>query len=266
MTHSRRIVVGMTSIPSRVALCRPALESLAEQERRPDLIVLSLPMRSARDDQPFDIPDWFDDAASPVPLRVTRPPVDWGPGTKLLGALPEIEDDDTLIVLDDDSAYLPRVIGHLADATASGNIAASFYTYRHNGLVIGQGADGFAIPATVARQCESLVPLVMEHKALRMHDDYWISFAVARAGLAIKSLNPLLKSMHSPTPYRQVHGIDGLVDLQGDLARQRVSDEASSILFRDASPTVLMQIARRTAMLRASLGRLRRAVGVGSST
>jgi hypothetical protein len=104
MPPPSRCLISLTTTPSRIRLIRPVLESLAEQSCVADAILLNVPHRSRRVGQEYVIPDWIA-AFSSVHVRRCR---DYGPATKLLGAL-EFENDPAtlLITVDDDTCYPP---------------------------------------------------------------------------------------------------------------------------------------------------------------
>lgn len=251
-----RIIVGMTSLPSRLPHIAPALESIRKQTRRPDLVVLSLPERSRREGTGYHVPQWLLHATGPGGIHLQRTAVDFGPGTKLLGCLQHLHPHDFLVLFDDDHIYRPWVIEHLISPLADGRTATSFYTYRHRGIEVGQGADGFAMTGRVARKCGSLVPLIMAHRALQLHDDYWISFAIQQAGIRLRNLAPLLPALGATLSYERNPSITtGLANLGGPLSRPRLTDEANTLLFLHANPTWRMRQRQFIAMLRETAGR-----------
>lgn len=135
------VVVGITSLPSRIGLIRPTIESLLMGARKPDRIIVALPLRSQREQCGYDVPSWLADLG----VLVTRPDTDAGPGTKLLGTLPVVPADSILILADDDVRYRNDFVEKLACAQGSQYGASfSFYTYSLHGLPVGQGCDGFS--------------------------------------------------------------------------------------------------------------------------
>ena len=106
-----KIVVSVTTIPSRERLLKKCLESLAAQRFQPDEILLCLPTLSKREKVPYSTPSWLGDFPR---VRVATCEEDWGPGTKLLGALRAVEDPETIVItVDDDISYEPHLIEKL---------------------------------------------------------------------------------------------------------------------------------------------------------
>ena len=85
----------------------------------------------------------------------------------------------------------------IATAVLEHRSAASFYVYESAGLRIGQGADGFGLLGVHAHGCRDVIPLIREHQALRLHDDYWISFFLARQSVPIIDLSPTARRLRS---------------------------------------------------------------------
>jgi hypothetical protein len=112
-----RVVLSLTTTPVRISKIRPVLASLLAQTRRADAIILTVPLVMRRTGQPYTVPAWLTDPSDPDYLggiTVHRSQLDYGPATKLVGALEVEKDDDTRIIyLDDDTEYDPRLVEEL---------------------------------------------------------------------------------------------------------------------------------------------------------
>jgi len=101
---SLRIVYSLTTNPSRIHTIEQTINSLLRQEVKPDIIQVNVPWVFRRTNETFD------DLAS---IEILKHPLvkvhrcrDYGPITKLVGALETEHDSETLIiVLDDDYEY-----------------------------------------------------------------------------------------------------------------------------------------------------------------
>ena len=103
-----RIVVSLSTIPSRLAHLRPALNSLLDQSEPADRIVLALPRYSAREARPYP-----EIATLKLPQGIdVLDCEDFGPATKFLPVL-AAEPDAIVIVVDDDVIYPPKFIANL---------------------------------------------------------------------------------------------------------------------------------------------------------
>ena len=227
-----RLVVGMTSLPTRIAEIRPALESLLRGARVPDAIILSLPHVTLRGQDSWSLPDWLTDPAwHGGRVRVNWTDRDFGPGTKLLGALPLLDPADIVVLADDDVSYHPAFLAGIEAAIrrAGRPAAFSYYTYRSRGMRIGQGCDGFAIRAADIAGARQFFDLHVASADVIYHDDLWISHFLAVRGIAIRSV-PLPVGV--PLIYRQMHEIDALRHLTGALERNRLNRMETARLRR----------------------------------
>lgn len=212
------VVVGITSLPSRIGLIRPTIESLLAGVRKPDRIVVALPLRSQREQCGYDVPSWLADLG----VRVTRPATDAGPGTKLLGTLPDVPEDTILILADDDVRYRNDFVEKLAHAQGLDHGASfSFYAYSLHGLPVGQGCDGFSFWTPNLAGVHEFAQRHVLDTPLRLHDDLWISYFLASKGVAVKSLQHLLAGS---LVYEQVHDLAALRHLEGDASRENLNN------------------------------------------
>lgn len=223
-----QLTVGMTSLPSRVGLLRPTIESLLAGELRPDRIILALPKVSLRERCGYAIPDWLDELG----VEVVRPPADYGPGTKLLGTLPHISDAGYLVLADDDVCYRPDFLKLLMEAQRQDHSASfSYYVYRSFGLAVGQGCDGFSFWTPNLTGIDQFAETHVLHTPLRLHDDLWISYFLASRGIRINSLQDKLDGS---LVYEQVHEVNALRYLDGEDGRERLSREGLQSLLASA--------------------------------
>jgi hypothetical protein len=236
----------MTTLPSRIGLARRALESLLEQSQVPDHIYLSVPDWSEREDCEYVIPDWLEAMTATTPIEILRIGHDYGPGTKLIGCQSKLHLNDVVVLLDDDMGYRRFAIEVAASAIESGAGAASFYVYPCRGLRVGQGADCFAMSGDVALKCARAIPLVLEWRPIRLHDDVWISFELAKQGVRINSLAQHLPPGSHGRVWESVHFEGGLSALGGELSRPQLNKQVTRLLFRHGSPTLTMRARRAT--------------------
>jgi len=104
-----RIVASLTTLPGRVWGLGVMVDSVLRQTRRPDRFVLQLPEICRRTGESYPVVGGFPDG-----LEVRRCGCDWGPATKLVGALEDEHEPGTAIVtLDDDVEYAPCLLADL---------------------------------------------------------------------------------------------------------------------------------------------------------
>lgn len=104
-----KTVISLTTIPPRINLIRPTLESLTRQDAKIDKVILWIPRTYRRAEfGSFEIP------AMPDGVEVRRCNIDYGPATKLLPAAAEYRGQDVRILFcDDDRIYHRDWASHL---------------------------------------------------------------------------------------------------------------------------------------------------------
>lgn len=227
------VVVSVTSLPSRIARIRPCLESLLSGSLVPDKILLPLPTWSDRERASYALPDFLkdNDFAGRI-VEVVVASQDWGPGTKLLGALTSIPDCCHLIIADDDVRYKPKFLEGIVTAQRQDNHSSfSYFTYNLDGLTIGQGCDGFSFWSP---NLDRILPFAEKYvmgTKLFFHDDLWISFFLASNGISVKAVG----ESDNGSPMYNDEFIDGssLRFLDGSLSRETIQRESMKRLLRE---------------------------------
>jgi len=103
-----RVVVSLTTIPSRIDGLGPTINSLLNQSYKPDEIVLNLPRICLKENCGYTIPSFLWKSISVYQCD------DYGPITKLLPTVLREKDLDTrIITVDDDVIYSDRTIEFL---------------------------------------------------------------------------------------------------------------------------------------------------------
>ncbi|CAE7196603.1 tetA [Symbiodinium necroappetens] len=230
------LIVGMTSLPSRLEGIGPALESIASQSRRPDRLVLSLPRLSEREGRKYELPDHVTCLMAKHPwMEVNWLEEDAGPGTKLLGAADWFQRSigraipgDMLMLLDDDHAYLPSALGELCQIQQhlGCDYISSFFAYFFRGLIVPQGAD------IVALQLDSttLRCIIDFHRcfvkgdaACFLVDDLWTAMFYFLSGRQVRSFRDRVIQRGLETIYSRTDNasVAALMDLDGSARRDR---------------------------------------------
>lgn len=104
-----RIVISLTTSPTRITKLQPVIDSMMKQTIQPDKIYLNLPNVFKRDNTTFTLP---------LPEFITQNKSiyvhfceDIGPATKILPVLSLEKDPDTILIsIDDDINYPPQLI------------------------------------------------------------------------------------------------------------------------------------------------------------
>ena len=169
------IYVSITTIPQRLKNLNKSVDSLLNQSRKPDRIFINIPNQYKRFKEIIkseEIPK-FEDSS----VKITRCD-DYGPGTKLLGSINEINKDSLVILADDDHIYDDYMIEkfYYYYSKAPEN-AYSFYVHPLKNFGVGQGADGFAINSNSLDGVKKFYNEVVKTNGdLFIHDDLWTSF------------------------------------------------------------------------------------------
>jgi len=107
--HQSSIVVCLTTTPSRVDRIHDTLRSLMAQTLRPARIRLHLPDFSLRENRIYHVPS---DLKALRSLEIVHCE-DYGPATKLIPALEDLDPDQAILVVDDDMVYPPDLLEQL---------------------------------------------------------------------------------------------------------------------------------------------------------
>ena len=112
-----RVVVALSTIPSRLRLLQPTLESLIEHQlKKPDKVYLTLPKKQGygkRKNLKYKIPSFVRNYVKQRKVMILNPEFDYGPISKVLYAL-EMESYDTRIIyVDDDVTYDRFLVSNL---------------------------------------------------------------------------------------------------------------------------------------------------------
>ncbi len=99
-----KIIVSLTTIPSRIRFIEPVMQSLIRQTLPPDEIHLHLPNWCVKENAGYEIPSFL---ASYESVRIRVSDLDFGSANKWLGPIQYLNDevDTALIIVDDDCEY-----------------------------------------------------------------------------------------------------------------------------------------------------------------
>ena len=208
-----RLVYSLTTNPERVWTVWKTISSLVNQEWKPDLIQVNIPHVYLRSNQTFNDLDKVDILKHPL-VKVHRC-LDYGPITKLVGALETETDPETLIVVVDDDWLYPNydarmmkqlaaaepdfaVVGHCGDSLIT-NPESDFWVppftnFKQNvrspcccRFLEGFGSVGYRVRffhnASAQISFMSYLDTVLKHKKCFRTDDLVISNYLAMQGI-----------------------------------------------------------------------------------
>ncbi len=216
------IIISIATIPSRINCMKPTLESLMAGSLVPTKIFVNHPEYCKLEKSNYQTPEFFSDqdfCRNVIELNTT--PVDWGPGTKLLGATVHLTPDSYLVIADDDVVYHPTFLSRIMNAQFNENDHAySYFTYRVRGLTVGQGCDGLSMKSEKLDGVREFYDTHVAGTTLTYHDDIWIAYFLATKGVQIRRIsNPSKQSL----VYEQIIPNNVLAIQKGDLKRETIA-------------------------------------------
>ena len=189
-----KVIVSLTSIPSRFDKLPAIVESLSHQACHE--IWVNIPEKYTR------FPEWdgqVPDLCSNSKVKLNRPSEDWGPGTKFIG--PALASDaDLIIYVDDDTVYDQRLVMNLLKwhrtdpESAWGMSGFKFEDYFEGQFprVHGEPLDvieGYGGVIVKAEWIRNLIPEFKELLEVTPMDDIIVSNLFAKVGIKRKTIN-----------------------------------------------------------------------------
>lgn len=103
------IVISLTTIPARIDKIESVIQGLLNQTYQVDKIILYIPVKLARLDQPYVIPQTLKHLAETSnKFEIRQIDKDYGPATKIIPALKDFTNDNDLIITVDDDILLEK--------------------------------------------------------------------------------------------------------------------------------------------------------------
>ena len=245
--NSHKVFVSLTSIPSRIPNLHYTINSLLGQYQMIDKIIVNIPFKYHRFDDPIIIPLFLRLNDKIIINRCE----DYGPATKLLGLLANSdikpEPEDIIIICDDDRNYPLDFVKDLVTSvnkhsnyciTNAGWEIEALSSYRYvktdyprgkeydiEGFIdVLGGCCGFALKYKMVSDKKDMMEVDMNSKIFLV-DDVWISGHLTKNGVKIW----LQKSVDAP---RNINITNALCNLVGENSRQ-VCNEIAIKYFID---------------------------------
>lgn len=232
-----KIIVSLTTIPSRLQYLETCINSLKGQTVAPDKIMIHIPRLYSRFQTGIEASQ-IHSSCLPYVFYLDH---DYGPGTKLMGCISQLSSsqlqESLLVLVDDDQIYHPYFLEDLGKYFTSGPkqpSAASYRTYtisvNKQKMNIGCGFSGFAMPGKYLERGTLLkyFQFLMDKNSLFFfHDDLWISYYLNLIGINIIRIR-YKKLGFGGKPRRTNHSLDSenlhhaLKHLTGVLSRKNV--------------------------------------------
>jgi hypothetical protein len=215
-----KFCVSLTTIPSRLKFIHKTLNSIRNQNKLPDKIFLNIPYKYQRFKKE-KIETEFLKKIKFIDLEIIRCD-DYGPGTKLLGAIKYIKEFDYVILIDDDHVYKKEML-EIFYKQSMLNIenSYSFCVQNIKDCKVGQGADGFMINKKYLDKILIFYKkYVKNNNKLFYNDDLWISIYLNKIRkVKIKNLNIFLKKNFfnkNPSVYKKHTAINALIEVYNE--------------------------------------------------
>ncbi len=219
-----KVIISLTSIPSRFDKLRPILSNLTLQTCHE--VWLNIPLRYNR------FPEW--DGQVPEDLYeisdkvvINRDCEDFGPGTKFIAPALKLLPDDLIIYVDDDTSYDRRVATHLLKwyktdpESAWGLSGFSFENYFKNSFprLHGEPLDvleGYGAVIVRAKWIQDALPEFKELLEVTWHDDMILCNLLEKAGVPRKTVCTSDCHLGHVQQYGYGFGVDALHALAGE--------------------------------------------------
>lgn len=202
-----RVVVSLTTLPPRVPHLRETLRSLAVQTRKPDCVLLCVPLVAERLKARYPMDELnalvrYATEALQLPVQLLIARRDYGPATKLVPALSVVGPKDILVYLDDDGTYPHDLVAGLVAALVRGNgnpatskrIVANgcgdVYQPQSAKHRIPEGAWGVALYAGSVNASKLREYVTSAPRVCFGCDDFVLAEFFARAGMLVELLEP----------------------------------------------------------------------------
>lgn len=196
--------VSISAIPSRLAHINDILYAINNQTIRPNKIYLNIPYNYKRFPEKH-ISEQDLKHINRENLEIVRCK-DFGPGTKILGAINNIRNYDFVLLLDDDHIYNKNVCEIMLKAFKKEKVNYSFYLNKIFGIKMGQCADVFLIDTKLLDKIETFYEkFVKNNMNMFLDDDLWMAIYLQKVKKTkIKNLmNEFRKISNDKTVYTQ---------------------------------------------------------------
>lgn len=196
--------ISISTIPQRINNINDVIKSINNQTIKPDKIFLNIPFEYKR----FPKEKISDNQISNIILdnvEIVRCK-DFGPGTKILGAINNVRNYDFVLLLDDDHVYNKNVCEIMLNAFKKKQVNYSFYLNKIFGIKMGQCADVFLIDVKLLDKIELFYEkFVKNSKSMFLDDDLWMAIYLQKVKKSkiINLMNEFRKVSNDKTVYTQ---------------------------------------------------------------
>ena len=167
--------VTVTTIPSRLENLEIAIKSIEKQTVKPDKVFVNIPYVYKRFPNSTIDEKYLEKIRKLKNVEIIRCE-DFGPATKLMGALNKIRNYDCVIIIDDDHEYHESMCEIFIEEFKITRLNYSFYLNKIFNIKIAQCADGFLINTKFLDKIELFYnKFVYKNKNMFYDDDLWFA-------------------------------------------------------------------------------------------
>ena len=167
--------VTLTTIPSRLKNLEITIKSINKQTLKPNKIFLNIPYKYKRFPKSSINEKDLENIKKLENVEITRCE-DFGPSTKLMGALDKIKNYDCVIIVDDDHEYNELMCEIFIEEFKKKRLNYSFYLNKIFNIKMAQCADGFLINTKYLDKIEAFYErFVIKNKNMFYDDDLWFA-------------------------------------------------------------------------------------------
>ena len=205
--------ITMTTIPNRLSNIYKTINSIEKQTVKPNRIFLNIPNTYYRFPG-VKIPESEIEKIKSELVQINRCD-DYGPATKIMGALNQVKSYDCVIIIDDDHLYDKRMCEIFIREFEKKKNNYSFYIQKIFSINMAQCADGFLI------NCENLDKIekfydryVKKNKNMFLDDDLWLSIYLQI--IKKTKIENLIEMFNTETGKKLVYEVHSSVDALSD--------------------------------------------------
>jgi hypothetical protein len=222
----KKIIISLTTIPSRIKYLEPVIESLLDQNIIPDMIYLNIPKKYKRFNEEIVIPDFIYKYQK---LNIYQVDKDYGPATKFIGSLqnPEIKNNDLIVVTDDDIIKKSCWLEKLIDCHQPNKVCG--FVEKRLGQSIIWGYLGYLFKKSLF-DVDDIINFYENVKDdCYLVDDHWFTGYCHYRKIKIYNISI---SYNSVINKKLLKGKDSLVALPGDNNRRKVSEKCRNCIYK----------------------------------
>ena len=213
-----KIIISLTTIPSRINNIEPVLKSLLNQYLEPSYIYLNIPKNYNRFNEPIVIPDFIQKYDK---VKVNYIENDYGPATKFIGTLESnsIDPDDIIVITDDDIVKERHWLSGLLLYFKSNSVITYEEKNLGKGIVWGYLGYGFRKGLIDLTDLKKFYDNVKEKCFLV--DDHWLTAYITSKKFPVITVS--IKN-NKEINKQSIDSKDSLVNLEGNEERWHVSE------------------------------------------